>query len=290
MGRLRLTKIASITAELDKIADEIQEQSPLIALAIDRISDIIEKGAPTQHSQAEKNALPQSGGQAKPVDPKTLKPEDLEKLRVKVNIQASSIVHDRYIMAMVVEAGLKDEFMKLFEKGKSSWMAAWNEVKDKSMQLAIKGLDTADKIKEFIAKHPNLKWAVLAAIILGFLVLPTAAHAEIMDTSTVQNMAKDLHWQFLQTAGGGATQTQMTVGVPKGWVGDIVLKSLANHGLADSSAAIKDVAQNIKNIIDMKAKMTGITDPDMLNQLKNESAKFIIDAIKPLLAKFGLVW
>ena len=275
MGRLRLTKIASITAELDKIAEEIQEQSPLIALAIDRVSDIIEKGA-----------LPQSGGQAKPVDPKTLKPEDLEKLKIKVNIQASSTVHDRYVMAMVVEAGLKDEFMRLFEKGKSSWMTAWNEVKDKSMQLAIKGLDTAGKIKEFIAKHPNLKWAVLAAIILGFLVLPTAAHAEIMDTSTVQNMAKDLHWQFLQSGGS----TQMTVGVPKWWVGDIVLKSLANHGLADSSAAIKDVAHNIKNIIDMKAKMTGITDPDMINQLKDESAKFIIDAIKPLLAKFGLVW
>ena len=275
MGRLRLTKIASITAELDKIAEEIQEQSPLIALAIDRVSDIIEKGA-----------LPQSGGQAKPVDPKTLKPEDLEKLKIKVNIQASSTVHDRYVMAMVVEAGLKDEFMRLFEKGKSSWMTAWNEVKDKSMQLAIKGLDTAGKIKEFIAKHPNLKWAVLAAIILGFLVLPTAAHAEIMDTSSVQDMAKDLHWQFLQSGGS----TQMTVGVPKWWVGDIVLKSLANHGLADSSAAIKDVAHNIKNIIDMKAKMTGITDPDMINQLKDESAKFIIDAIKPLLAKFGLVW
>ena len=42
MERIRLTKIASITSKLDKIADEIQGDIPQAALALDRISDILE--------------------------------------------------------------------------------------------------------------------------------------------------------------------------------------------------------------------------------------------------------
>lgn len=43
--RTRLAKVASVTAQLDKMADEIQKEDPRIALAIDRISDGIEKQA-----------------------------------------------------------------------------------------------------------------------------------------------------------------------------------------------------------------------------------------------------
>jgi len=41
-NRIRLTRIASITSELDRIADEVQEYNPEIALAIDKISDHME--------------------------------------------------------------------------------------------------------------------------------------------------------------------------------------------------------------------------------------------------------
>ena len=40
--RTRLTKIASLTARLDAVADEIQKHDPKMALAIDRVSDRIE--------------------------------------------------------------------------------------------------------------------------------------------------------------------------------------------------------------------------------------------------------
>ena len=45
MSRVRLTKIAAFTAELDRIAEGVQEQDPMIALAIDKISDELEKKA-----------------------------------------------------------------------------------------------------------------------------------------------------------------------------------------------------------------------------------------------------
>jgi hypothetical protein len=267
MARLRLSTIIDITTQLDKMAEEIQAQDPVIALALDQVSDKLERTT-----------------QPTSVDPKNLTLKDLKKLQVKVNIKAYDVSQDRVVMAMLVEAGLKEEFMNLFEKGKSSWLRAWGDVKDKATQIAIKGLNTIDKIKDFIAKHPNLKWAVLAAIILGVLVFPASAHAEIMDTTSLQNMAKDMHWEFLQSAGA----TKMTVGVPKEWVSELVLKSIGDHGLADASAAISDVVHNIKNVIDMKAKMTGITDPEMLSQLKDESASLILKSISPILSKFGL--
>ena len=41
-NRIRLTRIASITSELDRIADEVQKYNPKLALAIDKISDHME--------------------------------------------------------------------------------------------------------------------------------------------------------------------------------------------------------------------------------------------------------
>lgn len=41
-ARVRLTRLAAITGELDKIANEIQEQEPVVATAIDMISDALE--------------------------------------------------------------------------------------------------------------------------------------------------------------------------------------------------------------------------------------------------------
>ena len=41
-NRIRLTRIASITSELDRIADEVQKYNPEIALAIDKVSDQME--------------------------------------------------------------------------------------------------------------------------------------------------------------------------------------------------------------------------------------------------------
>jgi len=41
-NRIRLTRIASITSELDRIADEVQNYDPEIALAIDKVSDQME--------------------------------------------------------------------------------------------------------------------------------------------------------------------------------------------------------------------------------------------------------
>jgi len=41
-NRIRLTRIASFTKELDRIADEIQQDNPEIALAIDMVSDHME--------------------------------------------------------------------------------------------------------------------------------------------------------------------------------------------------------------------------------------------------------
>ena len=42
MARLRLTKIASMTGELDRIAEELEKIDPKLALAVDRVSDRIE--------------------------------------------------------------------------------------------------------------------------------------------------------------------------------------------------------------------------------------------------------
>ena len=41
----QLTKIASLTREIDAVASDVQGESPLISLALDRISDNLEAGA-----------------------------------------------------------------------------------------------------------------------------------------------------------------------------------------------------------------------------------------------------
>jgi len=43
MARLRLTKIASLTKQLDKVADELEKIDPRLALALDKVSDSLEQ-------------------------------------------------------------------------------------------------------------------------------------------------------------------------------------------------------------------------------------------------------
>lgn len=74
-------------------------------------------------------------------------------MKVKVNIQASDLLYGRYVLAFIVEAGLKDDFMKIFEKDKTTWNKLWLDIKDKSIQLAIKELRTVEQIKDFLTKQ-----------------------------------------------------------------------------------------------------------------------------------------
>ena len=275
---------AAAVKELDSIADEIQDLDPRIAFALDKISDEL-GGVKPKGTQPNNTQKPQSGPLQK-IDPRTLTPEDMKNIEVQVQMKEAYIINNRRIMSFVIEAGLKDEFMKLFEKGKAAWGNAWSQIKDKAMQAAIKGLDSVQKIKEFLNKHPKLIYAVMAAIMLGYLAFPTQSFAEIIDIPTAQDMAKnDLAWTFLKQGGTNIVRVSIS-----GELGDnLVLKSLADHGPATASQAMSDVYKNISEIIIQKAKLSGLSlEGDAFKELSKQSVDLIGKKIAPILAKFGL--
>jgi hypothetical protein len=210
-------------------------------------------------------------------DPKKLTPEDIEKMKVKVNIQASDLLHDRYVMAFIVEAGLRDDFMKIFEKGKVTWNKLWLDVKDKSVQLAIKGLRTVEQVKEFLAKNPNLKWVILAAIILGYLALPHEAMAQIIDAPTAKTLANNLSVHISPNA--------LQITASPGWIQDVVMRTVQEGSTPDKIN--HDLIHNLANIIWEKTKMMDLSDDS-----RKEFAKTVFQAVfkggSQLLKQYGI--
>jgi hypothetical protein len=199
-----------------------------------------------------------------PIDPSKLKPEDLKNIKIKVDIQASF----DYRMAMLIKAGLKDDFIKMLEKGKSVWKSTWDTIKDKAMQAAIKGIKTVDQVKDFIVKHPELKFVIIAAIILGYLAFPSNAMADILNAPSTQALAAKLHWSF----SGGPFGHTLNVAIPKGWVEDLVTRSLQD-------GSIKDIAQNMHAILMEKAKMMQM-DPHTSSFMIDTTTEAIMKEIK----------
>jgi hypothetical protein len=287
MARLRLTKIASMTGELDRIAGELESIDPRLALALDMVSDKIEKFSASNHSQIGISPDQPSQRGSKIIDPKTLTDSDIRNLKVQVNVKTADILSDRMITAIMVEAGLKDEFKKFFEKGKAAWVKAWSEIKDKSLQIAIKSLNSINKIKEFIAMHPELKYAVIAAIILGYLAFPEQSFAEIFDAPSINDMAKnDLSWQFIDTDG----IKLLNISTSPSFGDNLILKSLADHGPSTPKPeVIKDIYENINNLIIEKAKLSGLDyNGSAFKELSKGTVDHIFKKITPSLYRFGL--
>jgi len=260
--------MTTIIERLDRIASELELLDPRLALAVDHVSDQLENI--------------QAAGV--PLELENLTPEDIKKKKVQVVIQASSILNDRAIMAFVVEAGLKTDFLNLFHKGKNYWESTWNGVKDKATQALIKGLNTADKVKKFIVEHPELKYVVLAALALGFLALPSIASADILQPEKVKELADSLQWY----SSGGGSNLSISVQVPQGWTDEVVLNSLKGHGLADIPNVMKDVYTNLNNILMEKGRITGMIqdNPDTFKELAKTTLEGLQTSINTILNKF----
>ena len=269
LNRIRLTRIASITSELDRIADEVQKYSPEIALAIDKISDHMENRFAEQGGEK----APEGGGKLKDLN---LKPDD--KLEMKVVIK-SNVSNE--VLAMLAEAGLKEDFGKVFNKGKQAWLGFWDKVKDKAIQAEIKALDTAQAVKTFISEHPNLKWAVLGAIAMGFLVLPPDASAELMNVADKAEMLADMDVSIQR----GAGWPSIVLEVDKTWIENLVKKSMIDSPRVGDLKS--DLINNFHDIVLKKLESQGLEDPWHPSVSINEKRTLTNDLIKEA---FGNIW
>jgi hypothetical protein len=208
---------------------------------------------------------------------KKLTPEDVKEMDVKVNIQASNILNDRYILAFIVEAGLKDDFLKVLKQGKAGWNKFWSNIKDKSLQLAIKGLKTIEQVKEFQAKHPNLKWALLSGIILGYLILPPDALAQVIDAPTAKDLANHLSVHVAPNA--------IQITADPGWIQNVIMRTVQEGSTPEKINA--DLIHNLAGIIWEKSKAMGLGD-----DTRRELAKTIFQAVfkggAKLLSQYGI--
>ena len=273
MSRIRLTKIASITADLDQIANDLQEINPAVSLAIDKVSDQLE-GKPGQD--------PKKPGEVdiSKIDPK--------KLDIKVTVTPGKTAGYRSMRATIEEIGLGVNFEELMKREagiKDFLKKTWQDIKDKTTQATIKGLNTVEKAKTFVAQHPNLKWAVLAAIVLGVLAFPGVAIADVIPPDSIHNMAAQMKWNFVQSGG----HTMMDVSLPKGFAEELLLKSLSGHGPVDVGNALSDLNKNLFNVIQEKGKMMGmLKDPDVFHQMAQMAFENIMHTLTPWLQKFGI--
>jgi len=205
---------------------------------------------------------------------------DLSKIDFKKKPKVKFIIGSSKEYSMIVEAGLKDDFLNLFKRGKNFWEKTWNGIKDETTKAALKGINTAEKMKEFIQQHPNLKWAVLAALVLGYLAFPDIASADVFKPEQVSNMAKDLQWSIPNPG-------EINVHVPKGWVESVVMKSLEGHSTIDGSKILVDIQDNLKNILMEKGRSTGMIteNKDAFLQLYKTTLEGVSNSINSWLAK-----
>ncbi len=222
-----------ITERLDKIASEIEKENPFIALAIDRVSDKLERRGETSEKSTSE------------IDPSELTKQDYKKMKIEVTIKSSSV--DREIIATLVEAGLIEDFKKLFSKGKRFWQSMWDSIDDKATKAAIKALNTKEKVKAYIKKNPKLKWVVLGAIALGFLVLPPAANAELLDAPGIKELASGIDIDFYAKAGEIVTK----VDVSPEWIEELAKHSLAETGSPEE--AYKHLQENLIKVFQEKS-------------------------------------
>jgi hypothetical protein len=190
--------------------------------------------------------------ETEPVNPKEINPDVLKKMKLDIQIKESSDEQVRMMLAgyLLKQAGLTEYLDKLFKNGKRGWEKAWEQVKDKALQAQIKALKTVNDIGAFIKDHPSLVWAVLGALLLGYLTLPPGAMAEVLKPETVKDLAKNLDLSFSPGYSTG------NINLTGEWVNELVKRSLANTG--SMTQAITDLYQNIGNVLQEKMLQLGI--------------------------------
>jgi hypothetical protein len=281
--RVRLTdRVASITIRIDGVAEEFESIDPRIALALDRVSDQLEGKPPAPGVKPPSSGKPTAPGSK--LNVKMLKPENLEGIKVKINMRSGVMVDRRILTAefMAREAGLSSVFKELFNKGKRAWENAWGAVKDKALRAQILALKTKEDLTNFTNKNPSLKWAVFAAIMLGVLVFPQLANAGIINAPDVTTLASNLDFSFVGTQALPTAQVNLN----PDWIKDVVQRSMENTN-GNFVDALLDLHTNVKNILDVKMTQLGLSPEvihsDKFKETYLEVFKFIANAAKKLL-------
>lgn len=256
-----------IASKLDNIAQQLESRGFILeALELDKISNSLE-------------ALPAPGTPVKSAPEAPLTSDNIPSLEELKQITKKPIKviigsYDQR-MAMLVEAGIKDDFFNLMKKGLGGIKKTWSDIKDEATKAAIKGLDGAEAVNTYVKAHPELKWAVLAAIALGYLAMPGSAGAAVMDQSQVHHMAEKLNWYV-----GNGT---MSVEVPAHWTDNLIWQSIQGHkGFTpqDMTDITKDIQTNLVKIITEKGKMLHLSGDTV-----KEIGKWTMDGLESSINK-----
>lgn len=251
-----------ISSALDSIADHLEARGLVKeAYEVDKIADALEKAAGSLGESLKK-----------------MSPEDIKNLEVQVTIGTGAY-------QAVVNAGLKDDLLNLFKKGKNAWQQIWGGVKDGAVQTAIKGIKSIGDIKEFLRRYPGMSAVLLSAIFLGFVSLPQDATAALLPDASVAELTQQLvDSDAIRLVDNPLYPTQaypagpmrqiedepivvrkpqiIKVTLPQGWLEEVLLFSMKGHAFNDSSSWEKDLKDNESSIIDNYLDMADVPHYD----------------------------
>ena len=122
--------------------------------------------------------------------------------------------HKRLVEEELLDEGFKEFIKGLLDKGKILAKDAANKfknvsfqlknkldkIKDSANMLTIKSLNSVEKVRDFIKKHPQLVWLVLVAIVAGYLVFPSSAHGAVASQDQIKDLSSNMS-DFINFAG-----------------------------------------------------------------------------------------
>lgn len=108
------------------------------------------------------------------------------------NIYLESIFSDNKRQTVLLTEGLVGDIINMFKGVASKVKAKLDQLKDSAEMMAIKALNSIDKVKQYIKAHPQLIWLIFAAMIAGYLVLPREAHAAIATPDQIKDLATSM--------------------------------------------------------------------------------------------------
>ncbi len=258
-------KISNLTLELDKIADEIQVQDPTIALAIDKISDALENPK-------------------KKIDPSTLTDEQIKKMKVHLRVRTARYVISSETLHMLKEAGLKEDFDKIFSKGKATWFNLWNKIKDKTLMAEIKALNSVHAIKEFLKKNPAMKWTVLSAIALGLISLPLAANVDIISPSNLIDLVTSIDIDIVMDPSGFPS---LEITIDDSWIQEVAQESMMD---AKSKEQLKsNLKDSLMEILTEKYERSPLKKVIKKEQIIPHLQRIIKEQLWPKILKYLVI-
>jgi hypothetical protein len=224
------------------MANEIEKWNPRMALVLDRVSDRLENFK-----------------FSKIVNPQNIPLEELKDVEIEIQYKcASDFMANDILMASLVEAGLKNDFVDLLKKGRGAWKDALEKVKDKATIAQIKALNTVEKVKNFIEEHPGLKRTVLVAVILGMMAFPQSSKAEIISAPTEKVLSEKLTVNFSEDNG----DYSMKIVITDDFVYDLIMLSLQNSKGVGIDSISKDLHRNLSQVITNKIEALGVEFPN----------------------------